>query len=267
MMYERRLQRLEAMAWRPTVLPLADGVAFARVAGLGNPDPWQARLLRSDAQQIIMVTTRQAGKSTVASVIALRVALATPGALVLIIAPALRQSMELYRKVKAAYLALGAQAPLLRRETTVEMEFAHGGRVVCLPGANPDTIRGYSAATLVIVDEAAYVPDATYHAIRPTLATSGGRIMLLSTPWAQMGFFYETWIDGGTSWDRVEVPATAIPRIDPAFLDLERKALGIFYAQQYECRFLAQSSLLFTYDVVAAAMSDDVKPFIFEGIA
>ena len=42
-----------------------DRVAFARAAGLEKPDPWQERLLRSDAVRVILNCSRQSGKSTV----------------------------------------------------------------------------------------------------------------------------------------------------------------------------------------------------------
>jgi hypothetical protein len=54
-----------------------------------DPDPWQAQLLRSDAQQTLMVTTRQGGKSTATAALALHTALYTAGALILLLAPAL----------------------------------------------------------------------------------------------------------------------------------------------------------------------------------
>jgi hypothetical protein len=37
------------------------------------------------------------------------------------------------------------------------------------------TIRGFSAATLIVEDEAARVPDDLYFSVRPMLAVSGGR--------------------------------------------------------------------------------------------
>ena len=42
---------------------------------------------------------------------------------------------------------------------------------------------------LLIIDEAAYVPDSLYHALNPMLAVSGGALWLMSTPNGQSGFF------------------------------------------------------------------------------
>src|SRR6266511_2797495 len=79
---------------------------FRRAAG-HPPDPWQARLLRSPARQIILNCSRQAGKSTATAALALHEALYAPNALILLLAPALRQAQELFRKMKLFATAIG----------------------------------------------------------------------------------------------------------------------------------------------------------------
>jgi hypothetical protein len=56
-----------------------------------------------------------------------------------------------------------------------------------LPGTEK-TIRGFSGAALLIVDEAARVDDALYYAVKPMLAVSGGSLLMLSTPYGRRGF-------------------------------------------------------------------------------
>jgi hypothetical protein len=55
-----------------------------------------------------------------------------------------------------------------------------------LPGTEK-TIRGFSGAALLIVDEAARVDDALYYAVKPMLAVSGGSLLMLSTPYGRRG--------------------------------------------------------------------------------
>src|SRR5262245_44668417 len=157
-----------------------DPVLFARRAGI-PPDPWQVALLRSTGRKVILNCSRQTGKSTVTALLALHEALYRPPALVLLLSPSLRQSQELFRKTKDALAALGPEAPALAEESALRLEWANGSRVVCLPGKEA-TIRGFSGVSLLVVDEASRVPDELYFAIRPMLAVSGGRIILLSTP-------------------------------------------------------------------------------------
>ena len=105
----------------------------------------------------------------------------------------------------------------------------NGSRIIGLPGKLHKTIRGFSALSLLIFDEAAQVPDELYVALRPMLATTNGALWLLSTPYGKQGFFYNEWARGGDRWERIAVPATECPRISPAFLDEEREVLGHQY--------------------------------------
>jgi hypothetical protein len=77
------------------------------------------------------------------------------------------------------------------------------------------------------------------------LAVSGGRLICLSTPYGKRGFFYEAWA-GREDWLRVEVPATRVKRIAPAFLEEERRALGeSWFRQEYLCSFEALEGLVY----------------------
>src|SRR3954471_489885 len=76
-----------------------DAVAFAEDRLGFHPDPWQSRLLRSSAKQVILNCCRQSGKSTTTSILALHTALYQPNSLVLLISPTQRQSKELFAKV------------------------------------------------------------------------------------------------------------------------------------------------------------------------
>ena len=81
-------------------------VAFAKEAGL-DPDPWQRDLLRSSSDRVLLNCCRQSGKSTMTGIIALHRALYHPDSLILCLAPALRQSQELFGKVLGFYRDLG----------------------------------------------------------------------------------------------------------------------------------------------------------------
>lgn len=249
----------------PSIRPLLadlrmalDPAALFRAA-VGAPDDWQTAMLRLPARQLILNCSRQSGKSTTTAVLALHSALYHPGALILILAPSQRQAVELYRKVKGFAAAMGVPSQAVERQTGLTLELAGGARIVALPGKE-QTIRGFSAVSLLIVDEAARVPDDLYHAIRPMLAVSQGRIALLSTPFGQRGFFYEAW-RSSADWQRFEVPASACPRIDPAFLAAERQALGDWwYRQEYECRFSDTNDQIFSTLDIQAAVAPDLAP-------
>jgi hypothetical protein len=236
-----------------------DPVRLAERAGI-VPDPWQLDLLRSGARQMILLCSRQAGKSTVSAVVAVHEAVYRPPALVLLLSPSLRQSQELYRKVRFIYGALGGGTARPAEESALRLELCNGSRIVCLPGKEA-TIRGYSGVALLIIDEASRVPDELYQAMRPMLAVSGGRLILLSTPFGKRGFFYREWSEGGADWHRTSVTADQVPRISTVWLEAERAAIGDWwYRQEYGCVFVDAIDSYFRSDDIAAAGSPDVVP-------
>jgi Terminase large subunit, T4likevirus-type, N-terminal len=252
----REIEKLEAERSAARAEVAADRVEFARSVGL-EPDDWQRRLLCSDAPQVLINCGRQTGKSTIAAVIALHGALIYPGALVLIVAPSERQGKELFNKVSAFYRGLGYPIPA-DSYRKLGMELKNGSRIEALPGTEK-TVRGFSAVDLLLVDEASRVSDELYHAVRPMLAVSGGRLLMLTTPWGKRGQFYEAWENGANAWERYEVPASQCPRISEEFLAQERRLMPErVYLQEFECEFTEVDDQVFSHDLVMGALTEEV---------
>jgi hypothetical protein len=217
-------------------------VDLMRKIGL-EPDPWQADVLDGGHHRLLLNCSRQAGKSTVVAVLSLVEAFWIPMTLVLLLSRSHRQSTELFRLVVNFHSLLGGGG--LSRKTADELQFTNKSRIVCLPCAE-DTVRGYSNVSLLIIDEAARVPDDLYRAVRPMLAISNGRMICLSTPYGKRGFFYNAWARGGSDWTRIEVPAQRIPRIRADYLAEERRALGeSWFRQEYCCSFESLEGLVY----------------------
>jgi hypothetical protein len=240
-----------------------DPTALFPALGL-KADPWQERVLRSTAARTLLLCARQAGKSTTTAVLALHTAVYRANSLVLLVSPSLRQSSELYRKVMGFYRALGRPVPA-QQETSLTLALDNGSRVVSLP-SSPETIRGYSAVTLLVVDEAAMVSDDMFVAINPMLATSKGRLVCLSTPLGKRGWFHDAWNESTVAWERHRVTAAECPRIERAFLAEQRVILGErWYRQEYECSFEATLDQYFTTESVLGAFESDQEPLFASG--
>jgi hypothetical protein len=235
-----------------------DAATFAREALGLDPDGWQADVLRSASSRLLLNCSRQSGKSTTAAALAVHRAVFHPRSLVLLVSPSLRQSSEMYRRVRDLAGRMPSP-PAMSEDTKTSATLRNGSRIVSLPSSEA-TIRGYSAVDLLIFDEASRVTDALYYATRPMLATSAGSIVGMSTPWGRRGWWYEAWEDG-VGWERVRIPATDCPRIPADFLAEERRSMGpLWYASEYECQFVATVDSVFDTADIEAAISADVQP-------
>lgn len=208
-----------------------------------EPDPWQQAVLDTERTRLLLNCCRQSGKSTTVALLALSEALFIADSRVLLLSRSQRQSTELFRIILDFHRRL--DFPIKERRNIHELCLTNNSRIVSLP-CREDTIRGYAHITLLIIDEAARVPDDLYRAVRPMLAVSNGRLLCLSTPYGKRGFFYDAWAHGGDAWLRVEVPAARVSRIPPEFLEEERLALGdSWYRQEYCCSFEAMEGLVY----------------------
>ena len=249
---------MQSALLRTDLIRALDPVAFVQdVTGFERVDPWQAEVLRSGSDRIVLNCCRQSGKSTISGLLALHTAIYSPGSLILLLSPSLRQSSELFQVVRRFYGPI-AEAYPPRRESALRLELRNGSRIVSLPGKE-DTVRGYAGVALLIVDEASRVPDDLFHAISPMLAVSSGRLVLLSTPFGKRGFFFNAW-DTGEDWHKIRITADQCPRISKEFLARERKSMPRwFYAQEYECSFEESQAAVFDWDTIEDAAKGKVK--------
>jgi hypothetical protein len=225
-------------------------------------DEAQMAVVRSEAKRGILNCTRQWGKSTIGAAKAVHRAYTRAESLVLVASPSERQSNELVRKAKGMLRKLGVRTHG-DGSGRVSAVLPNGSRIVGLPEME-ETIRGYSAVSLLLIDEAARVRDETYLALRPMLAVGRGDLWLMSTPWGKRGFFHEAWEHGGEQWFRMSVPGTECPRIPKDFLEEERMAMGAaWFEQEYMCGFVDNGMSVFGRDVVEAALDEGIVPLEF----
>jgi hypothetical protein len=197
------------------------------LAGL-QPDPWQRRLLSCPSQRTLLLCSRQSGKSTASASLALQTALVRPS-LVLLLSPSQRQSGELFRKVMEQYRAIGRPVAAIQ-ESATRLELTNG------------------------------VDDALYKSVKPMLAVSNGRLVALSTPFIQSGWFFDEW-HSDRRWDRVRITAHDCPRISAEFLAEERQSMGPrWFAMEYRGDFQSAVGSVFDGESIRAAARDDVPP-------
>lgn len=162
-------------------------------------DPWQREVVETKGLQNLCIRSgRQVGKSTVIGHLAGNYALENPKKSVMVISATERQAYLLFSKI-LGYLHDNHKAHLKSgkdRPTKSEIKLKNGTIIRCLPtGLDGIGIRGYTV-DLLIADEAAYIPEDVWPAVTPMLMTTGGAIILLSTPRGTGNFFYNSYISG-----------------------------------------------------------------------
>ena len=199
---------------------------------LESPDQWQRDYMSAVvtcSKNGIANASRQSGKTE--CVAAMAYLFGALGRFVLIVSPSDRQSIEFMRVVQGHHTRLDLGQTVVD-PTMHELNFVSSGRVLALPNS-PAKIRGFRAVDLVVFEEAAFIPDQVYNAIRPVIAVSRGQTVLISSPFGKRGFFYNEWINAPNSWHRVRVSWRDCPRLTPEWLAVERQRPGMDVEQEY----------------------------------
>ena len=171
---------------------------------------------------------------------------------ILVVSPTFRQSQLLFNKIRANILREDLILSDVDRLTMHNIEFNNGSSIHCLPAVQ-ENIRGFTA-TMIIVDEAAFVDEEVFAAIEPALAVKDGTLILLGTPFEPSGYFYRAWTSPG--WSKYHVTSYDNPYIKKEFIEqfkvshseieFKREILGEFVESDIDS--------LFTLDMVQKVM-------------
>lgn len=243
-----------ATDWGSDLARVLDPAQTMRDCGF-EPDSWQETLLRSRADRILLLCSRQLGKSTATAAMALNEAAYRDDSLVLLVSRSERQSTLLFEKVSRFYKIL-RPVPAVK-ELALSIKLANGSEICALPG-DGDTIRGFSGPRLVILDEASRINDSVFSAVLPMLLVSRGRLVALSTPRGRSGWFFTRWHDNEPGWERLNAKAIDSPRISREAIEEQRRDLGPrLFACELENEFLEDFDSVFSAEAVASIYARD----------
>ena len=153
-------------------------------------DEWQKNVLSVEGN-LVLCSGRQVGKSTVIAIKAGESAVKHKKT-IMVIAHVERQALLLFEKILSHIynnykkeIKSGKDKP-----TKHTIKLKNGSIIHCLPtGDSGYGIRGYTIDELY-ADEAHFIKEDVWAAVTPMLATTGGTINLLSTPFGTEGYFY-----------------------------------------------------------------------------
>lgn len=246
----------------------------AEVKGTGlELDKWQNEVLDTKGN-IILRAGRQVGKSTVIAVKTGEFAANNRMKSIMVLSATERQAYLLFSKIVAYifdnYLEY-VKKPHSRNVTKTQIVLKNGSIIRCLPtGLEGLGIRGYTV-DLLIVDEAAYIPEGVWSAIIPMLATTGGDVILLSTPKGRDNHFYNIWHDEENDYTKFHVSAldVAQTRKEPQRSDMlkhqgdkQREMSKREFMQEYLGEFVEDLLQFFPDKDVLSAMMGKKRPNI-----
>lgn len=256
-----------------------------------KPDKWQKQILAHEGN-IALRTGRQVGKSVTIARKSANLSIKYDGITILMIAAAQRQSSELFQKtlrtlnllndevLKASNGGKGFQpSPQTSSKknmeekrlfesqngifkslpTRTECTLKNGTRILSLPtGKSGAFVRCYTV-DILIADEAAFIPEAVWIALRPMLATSKkmrglGWEILLSTPFGKGGHYYECCHD--KDYLNIHVSSEDCRRIGRDFLQKEKLRMSkMEYAQEYLGEFVSEFNQFFSTEMIKERMT------------
>src|SRR5215472_16381565 len=124
---------------------------FFRQVTRFNPTEYQENLMLDLNQFIVARWARQSGKSLTLAVICLYNALSNPNTSIAIVAPSLRQSRLMVRRVSSFLPRLKIEV-VDGRPLKGKLEFVNGSSIEAFPNS-PETVRGLTCQ-LLLIDEA-----------------------------------------------------------------------------------------------------------------
>lgn len=178
-------------------------------------------------QNVVALKTRQSGISMSTGFYLLKRSTFEKNKEFIVISKAQPESIKFLDDLKFTQMHLPF---FLRRRSSGNMKrlnlgTSHNWSVIrALPGG-PTAGRGYTA-TVLVMDEAAFIPDADniWAGASPILTTTGGKAVIISTPWEDEGLFYDLVKeaeDPKSDFKLIRIPWQSIPNRDMAWYDRE----------------------------------------------
>ncbi|RWB95544.1 MAG: terminase [Mesorhizobium sp.] len=205
----------------------------------------------------VIVAGRRWGKTQVARVALIEAAVKKNNQLVWYVAP----TYAMARGILWDALKDSIPPAFIRKinETRMTIHLVNGSRIELKGADKPDSLRGVGIHFLVI-DEAQDIKEDTWtKVLRPTLSTTGGRVIIIGTP-KSFNWLYDRYVDGQrgvvyvdekgrtveNQWRSWQFPTITSPFIPPSEIAAARRDLDPrSFQQEYEASFVTMSGRVY----------------------
>lgn len=202
-----------------------------------KPHEGQWLFLQADAPVKVLACGRRWGKSEVAAMEILRALSKDVPQQILLIAPSLEQCLPIFERVCELLQELEVVPAFFIRSTPFPQLRVGASRVIARSVARGGLYLRGKQAHLIVVDEAAYVPEQViYEVLMPMLADTGGKLILVSTPRGK-NYFYRLFLQGqepnSSVWS-MQRSSWQNSLLDRGFIEMQR---GLMTARQFEVEY------------------------------
>ena len=207
---------------------------------------------KEEVRELVLNFSRQSGKTTLCEILLIET-LVKKKCNCAYISPSFAQGKKVFREI----VNLLSQTQLIAKKNSTDLTISliNGSFLQFFTAMNPTAIRGQTISGLLVIDEAAYLPEETSDGqllwpmvIQPITKAKKPKIIFVSTPNGKSGIFYEKYLQGLNSQTTRTVECniyedTTISKED--IDELKATTPPLAWQQEFECKFLDSALTVF----------------------
>lgn len=207
---------------------------------------------KEEVRELVLNFSRQSGKTTLCEILLIET-LVKSKTNCAYISPSFAQGKKVFREI----VNLLSQTQLIAKKNSTDLTISliNGSFLQFFTALNPTAIRGQTISGLLVIDEAAYLPEETSDGqllwpmvIQPITKAKKPKIIFVSTPNGKSGIFYEKYLQGLNSQTTITVECniyedTTISKED--IDELKATTPPLAWQQEFECKFLDSALTVF----------------------
>lgn len=207
---------------------------------------------KEEVRELVLNFSRQSGKTTLCEILLIET-LVKSKTNCAYISPSYSQGKKVFREITQ----LLAHTKLIAKKNSTDLTISliNGSFLQFFTAQSPTAIRGQTISGLLVIDEAAYLPETTPDGqllwsmvIQPITKAKKPKIIFVSTPNGKSGIFYEKYLQGLDSQTIRTVECniyedTTVSKEDIELLKQTTPPLA--WQQEFECKFLDSALTVF----------------------
>lgn len=197
----------------------------------------------NQGKTLVIKSKRQVGKNFLGTAVLLNYC--SMGKINAILEPSLNQCRRVFKQITKALSRSGLLASC--NASTLTIEFKNGAEILFKSAAQGENLRGDTITGILIIDEAAFIPDEIIETILPTIDANNANLMIISTPLFTSGYFYEEYITASNNklvlnWNNYDTSEfLSATRLE----EYRQKLSPNKFKSEYLGQFITENGLLF----------------------